>query len=347
MGRGGGAGGGFRGSGFHGGGSSRTHYGGGGSRGFGGGRGSGGRAPGGKGPGGKGPGGPRPGPGGPFWGPRPHRTYIFTGPRRAYGPGCTSVGCAPTLLLVIVLILILVVFASVSQGRSEGDVRASTVERTKLAASDCRLIDDWFEDNMSPKWVFNDRELIKGLRAFYEKTGVQPYLILLPNIDGDVYPTQTEIENELKARYDALMPDGGHVIIGFVEGVPSEYAIGVYAGAKAEVVMDAEAREILMDYLDYYYTDDDLDTEAYFVTAFERTAEKIMKIDEIKSQSTAKIVITVGVVVLVIVIAVAIVRYRKHKADQAKADAEILNSDLSDPSKTDPDEDLKDKYGVD
>ena len=71
-----------------------------------------------------------------------------------------------------------------------------------------------------------------------------------------------------------------------------------------------------------------------------------MKIDEIKSQSVAKIVITVGVVVIVVVIAVAIVRAKKHKADQAKEDAKILASDLSDPSKSDPDSDLKDKYGV-
>lgn len=338
MGRGGGVGGG--GSGFHGGGSSRTHYGGGRSSG-GPGRGSGGRGPGGPRPG---PGGPRPGgPRGPYWG-RPYRPYPYGGPRRYYGPGCWSIGCTPILACVIVVIVLFVIFASVSQG-PDGDVRASTVERTKLPSSDCKTIDSWFEDNMSPRWIHNDKELIKGLRAFYEKTGVQPYLILMPSIDGDVYPTQTEIENELKARYDALMPDGGHVVVGFVEGVPNEYAIGVYAGAKAEVVMDAEAREILMDYLDYYYTSD-LDEEEYFVTAFEKTAEKIMQIDEIKSQSTAKIVITVGIVVIVAVIAVAIVRYRKHKADQAKEDAEILKSDLSDPSKTDPDADLKDKYGV-
>ena len=339
MGRGGGSGGG---SGFRGGGSSRTHYGGGRSSG---GRGGAGSSFGGS--GGRRPGGPRPsGPHGPSWGPRPHRPYPpGRPPRRSYGPGCFAVGCSPVLACVIILLILLIaLFANISQG-PDGEVRASTVERGKLAASDCKMIDDWFEDNMSPRWVYNDRDLVKGLRTFYEKTGVQPYLILMPNINGDVYPTQTEIENELKKRYDAIMPDGGHVVIGFVEGVPSEYGIGVYAGAKAEIVMDAEAREILMDYLDYYYTSD-LDTEEYFVTAFEKTAEKIMKIDEIKSQSVAKIVITVGVVLIVVVIAVAIVRAKKHKADQAKEDAKILASDLSDPSKSDPDSDLKDKYGV-
>ena len=110
--------------------------------------------------------------------------------------------------------------------------------------------------------------------------------------------------------------------------------------------MDSEAREILMDYLDYYY-ESGMSDEEYFVTAFEKTADKIMTIDEIKSVSTAKtlrtVVIIGGAALIIIVIAVAVVLSKKHKAEQAKADAEILHSKLSEDSDTDT---LKDKYKV-
>lgn len=251
-------------------------------------------------------------------------------------------GCSSVLAVLIILIIMLIMIGVSTCSFRGSQVRESTVERTKLPASDCKAIGEWYEDHMSPSWIHNERELIDGLRTFYSKTGVQPYLVLLPDVDGDKYPSDTEIVNKLQEIYDEIMPDGGHVIVGFVEGVENEYGMGVYAGAKAETVMDAEAREILMDYLDYYYTSD-LEDEEYFATAFEKTAEKIMKIDEIKSQSTAKVVIVIGVVLIVIVTAVAVVRSKKYKAEQAKADAEILNSDLSGASDTDP---LKEKYNV-
>ena len=333
MGRGGGTGRG--GSSFHGGGSSRTHYGGGrggrGSASFGHstGRPSGGSSH-------------RPSGHAPFPAPRYHR--------RSYGPvyGRSSMGCGSLFACVIVFILLIAIVGYLHgfDSVSDGQITASTVERTRLPASECKTIDNWFEDNMSPAWVFSDRDLIKGLQTFYDKTGVQPYLVLMPDIDGDVYPTQTEIENKLKDIYDDVMPDGGHIVVGFLEGVPNEYGMGVYAGAQAEIVMDAEAREILMDYLDYYYTSD-LDTEEYFATAFEKTAEKIMKIDEIKSVTRSRtigtVVLVVGVALIIIVTARMVVRAKKYKAEQAKADAEILKSDLPGVSDTDP---LKDKYGV-
>lgn len=251
-------------------------------------------------------------------------------------------GCSSVLAAVIILIVVLIIvgISTCSFGREE--IRESTLERTKLPSADCKKIGDWYEDHMPSSWIHNERELIDGMQAFYSKTGVQPYLVLLPDVDGDKNPSGAKIENKLREIYEEIMPDGGHVIVGFVEGKDSEYATAVCAGAQAEAVMDEEAREILMDYLDYYYTSD-LEDEAYFATAFEKTAEKIMKIDEIKSQSVAKIVIIIGVVLIVIVIAVAIVRSKKHKAEQAKADAEILNSDVSGASGTDP---LKEKYNV-
>lgn len=348
MGRGGGSSGG---SSSHGGGSSRTHYGGGSRGGFSGGSSRGGGPRGGFSGGfrpGRGPG-PGHGPGGPHHhhpGPPPPPRY-----HRRYGGGYYSrrpVGCASILAAVIVIVVLLAFFGFQREydHAPNNQITASTIERTKLPASDCKLIDSWFEDNMRPHWISNDNELIRGLREFYNKTGVQPYLVLMPDIDGDVYPTQSEIDNKLMEIYDEVMPDGGHVVVGFIEGVPNEYALGVYAGAKAEIVMDAEARDILMDYLDYYYTSD-LEDEEYFVTAFRDTADRIMKLDEIKSVSTDKtirtVVIVVAVVALVIIISVAVVRSRKHKAEQAKADAEILNSDIHDPSDTDP---LKNKYDV-
>ena len=203
---------------------------------------------------------------------------------------------------------------------------------------------------MPERWIYNESTLINGMKTFYQKTGVQPYLVLMPSVNGNKYPTDTELTNYLATVYDNVMPDGGHLVVGFLEGNSGDYAIGCYAGLAAETVMDNEAQDILLDYLEYYY-ESDLEDEAYFATVFEKTAEKIMHVDEVTAASrngmVTTIVIIVGLIAIGIIITVAVVKTRRAKAEQAKADAQILNTSLEDLTSAGMGEQsLKDKYGV-
>lgn len=223
------------------------------------------------------------------------------------------------------------------------------MERHPIAASQCKEIGDWYEDNMSDKWIHNSSTLICGLDHFYDKTGVQPYVVIVESIDGvDGCPTDTEFTNYLKDVYDDKMPDGGHLVIGVFDNSTFnaddyDWGFGCYAGKDAESVMDSEAREILIDYLEYYYTMDDLSDEEFLANAISDTGDKIMTVDKIRSSNVKTIVIVLVSLAVVIVVAVFLIRRKKLKAEQAKADAAILNADIGSLSDSDT---LKDKYDV-
>lgn len=266
----------------------------------------------------------------------PSRTYYGRRPS-----GCSVVAA----VLVIVLVIFVLLFQSCTGVFGNGetsDITSSTLERSKLPSSQCKQISGWYEDHMSQRWIYNENVLIKGMKSFYSKTGVQPYLVLIEDVDGNSHPTDTELTNYLADVYDDVMPDGGHLVVGLLEGSPGDYAIGCYAGFAAESVMDNEAKEILLDYLDYYYVSD-MDDEEYFSKVFEMTADKIMTVDKIKSAVWGKVVIVALIVAGVIAVGIVIVRRHKHKADRARADADILNSNLGNSNSNDP---LKDKYDV-
>ena len=222
--------------------------------------------------------------------------------------------------------------------------------RSALANKDCQQINSWYEDNMPDRWIYNEAALLKGMKIFYTKTGVQPYLVLVPSVNGDKYPTDTQFTNYLAEVYDDMMPDGGHLVVGFLEGNSGDYTIGCYAGMAAETVMDSEAQDILLDYLEYYYTSN-MDDEVYFSTVFEKTADKIMHVDEIteasKNNAIFGVAVVTGILAIVIVVSITIVKRRRAKAAEAAAAAQILNSNLSGTIPQAPDaEDLRDKYNV-
>ncbi len=260
------------------------------------------------------------------------------------GAGCGGVGCLTALIIMIAIIMIFSLFYSFggmneSSYSSSGSSSASTMERTKLDSSLCTLSSTWYEDQAD--WITNSSALTNGLRSFYQKTGVQPYLIITTNINGNIYPSESEIVDYSMQRYDQLFTDRGHMILTFVEGEPNEYYIGGYVGSDAETVIDPEAQKILVDYLDYYYTSD-LSDEEYFAKAFEATANKIMTVDQSNTTSRNNMLAVFIVGVVLIAIFSIMLKKKKAAAEKAKADAEILNADLKVPK--DP---LMDKYGID
>lgn len=89
-------------------------------------------------------------------------------------------GCGTVFVIVAaVLLALLLVVALGGGGCSGANVPASTVERTALPAGSVNET-GYFTDE-DGDWIHDPAKLERGLRHFYEETGVQPYVYILPN----------------------------------------------------------------------------------------------------------------------------------------------------------------------
>lgn len=268
--------------------------------------------------------------------------HIHNYGRRPYGggyynrPGSYRGGCGTSLLsMIILLIFLFVVFAMVSSvlgvnhvntftTEERQEIQISTVEREKLPDN---LVSetDYFQDDLG--WIGNAYKLEKGMKYFYQTTGVFPYLWITDNVDGDSWPDDNTIDEKLDAMYDALFKDEGHAIVMYLDAGGGRYITRCLRGASAKTVLDAEATEILLDYLDAYATSD-MDDETYFATCFTKAADRMMS-RTTNSKDVAKTAfMAVAAVVIVAALIFFFIRRRKLKLEQAKVDSEILNSKL-------------------
>ena len=137
--------------------------------------------------------------------------------------------------------------------------------------------------------------------------------------------------------------DEGHLIVIFREypNESSNYIVTATPGFDAETqVMDEQAREILLDYIDYYYTDGDLDEGHFFQKAFMRAGDRIM-IKQMSEKQVFTIIVVVAIVIIGLIIISSIIRKKKvavakqktaqkqAEAQQAKAVAEQKQTDFN------------------
>jgi len=226
-----------------------------------------------------------------MWGPR------WIGPRRYrnYGPtyvpaGGSGCGCFTSLFsTAITIVLVLVLFLAMapascansfsgtgsSMGINQSPAQVSTRVRTKLPSSQCTPIDLWYED--LAEWVDDPSAVTTGLKRFYDKTGVQPYLIISNSIQGDKDYDISQVETYMRERYDDLfVDDDGHLILLFCEPYDGEYDPYLLVGLDAQSVIDVDAEDIIYDTIDRYYSDTSLSNSAYFGKIFSESADTIM-----------------------------------------------------------------------
>lgn len=209
-------------------------------------------------------------------------------------------------------------------------IERSTENREALPESKCTPVDNWYQDDWGD-WINEqgeEKSLINGLVYFYEKTGVQPYLWITGE-DGQNYKYQESVEQLADEKYKELFGDDeGHLIVIFREypNASSDYICTVTPGYDAETqVMDEQAREILLDYIDYYYTNDELNEGEFFRMAFIKAGDRIM-MKQLSFRQMGTIVAVAVILVIGVIIAANIIKKRKvavakQKADQAKAEA--------------------------
>ena len=241
------------------------------------------------------------------------------------------------IIFVVVLIAAFGGFPS-SNSSSSKSVPKSTQNRERLE-SGVGYDNNCIIDNIG--WFDNVTKTEKSIKQFYDKTGVQPYIVL--NAYDSTLLTDTAKEEYAKKWYDEHIKNESTFLYMYFAEPDTDNDVGYMAyvnGKQVSSVMDSEAIEIFWAYVDKYWYSD-MSTDDMFTTIFTKTADRIMTKSTTAADVGNNAVKVIGVIVVFAgIIAVMVIR-RKHKAEEAKETEKILNTPLNGDSEAD---DLLKKY---
>lgn len=257
-------------------------------------------------------------------------------------PPRRSGGCLTNLIaFIIVLIILFIVFFSSINSRTN-DFRSSngqrsTIEREKLDTNNS-YINDCVIDELG--WFDNVSKTESRLKDFWEKTGVQPYIILR-DYDASL-STDSQKEQWATDYYEENFDTENIFLFVYFAEEDTDNDVGYMAyanGYQTSSVMDSEAVEIFWNNIDkYWYTN--LSTDDLMVNAFLDTANTIMHVST-TGKDIFKWVLILAVVILVGVIIIKLLKQKNQRAkEKAEEDQRILNTPIHDIAK----DDLENKY---
>ena len=259
---------------------------------------------------------------------------------RAYRGGGGAGGCLSSILLSIVVLVMLAVFISALSKGGDGGGN-STIQREKISGgafdNNC-VVQDYGVD-----W-FNESKLSSRLKnVFWEKTGVQPYIVLVGydcyNGYGTAEWAERWFDNELGGRTDAL------AYFYFEASNPDD--IGVMElqwGNAAGSIMDSEAEDLFWRTHDYYFENGSSDDTVMYGDMFEAFAKKIMRVSTTGKDLTKWALIAVVVLVVGAFMLVRAAQIRRHKAEEADETVRILEAGKGQQSMGTGDDPLTEKY---
>lgn len=252
-------------------------------------------------------------------------------PSRGYrgymGGSGGSGGVVPLRLSVLVTGLIILVMLVLVLIGVNGRTAKSTINREKLEGS-AAFINDCIVDELG--WFSNTKKASKSLQSFYEKTGVQPYIVLRrydatlrSDSDKDAWATQyydSNIKNENTFLYVYFAEANEDTDVGYMCYVN---------GTKVSSVMDAEAVDIFWGYIDRYWYSD-MTTDALFAKVFDKTGSTIMRVS--KTGADIVVAVIVGAVVIGVFAFLYLGYKKKIERDRQRAEEteRILNSSMQD-----------------
>ena len=241
------------------------------------------------------------------------------------------------IIFVVILIAAFGGFPS-SNSSSTKSVPKSTQNRERLE-SGVGYDNNCIVDNIG--WFDNVTKTEKSIKKFYDKTGVQPYIVL--NDYDSTLLTDTAKEEYAKKWYDEHIKNESTFLYMYFDEPDTDNDVGYMAyvnGKQVSSVMDSEAIEIFWAYVDKYWYSD-MSTDDMFTTIFTKTADRIMTKSTTAADVGNNAVKVIGVIVVFAGIIVVMVIRRKHKAEEAKETEKILNTPLNGDSEAD---DLLKKY---
>lgn len=237
---------------------------------------------------------------------------------RRRGPG----GLKPRhIVMTVAVMVVLFIIIGLASG-SGGKAGRSTVARTRLEGApafsrDC--VDDLAE------WSSDKNTLLRGMESFYKATGVQPALTIATDVDGNADPSDAEIEAFASDEYDKLVGHEKGVLLLFIEWEPSEWNAYYMAGREAQTVMDSEACDILMDYVEAYYVSD-LTEDEYFARVFSETGERIMTVTETAASKLPWMVVAIVAVAGSMCIVMAVQTKARRAREEAEETERLLHT---------------------
>lgn len=241
------------------------------------------------------------------------------------------------IIFVVVLIAAFGGFPS-SNSSSTKSVPKSTQNRERLE-SGVGYDNNCIVDNIG--WFDNVTKTEKSIKKFYDKTGVQPYIVL--NAYDSTLLTDTAKEEYAKKWYDEHIKNESTFLYMYFAEPDTDNDVGYMAyvnGKQVSSVMDSEAIEIFWAYVDKYWYSD-MSTDDMFTTIFTKTADRIMTKSTTAADVGNNAIKVIGVIIVFAGIIVVMVLRRKHKAEEAKETEKILNTPLNGDSEAD---DLLKKY---
>lgn len=279
----------------------------------------------------------RPSGGGYYRGPSYHRTTVYAG-----GPGYyrrSSGSFFGAVISFIVGVMLLSLFAWVLMSAMSGsDIQMSSINREPLDKQYVDLTGEWYKDDIGD-WISDKVTLERGMRQFYDETGVAPYLYLTETVDGNTRPTETEMNEFANKLYNQLFTDEGHVLVIFQEyNSDGQYYSYYLAGKMAKTVLDDEAGEILLDYIDHYYYSD-LTEDQLFAKAFAETGERMMTRTKSLGERVMMPILVIVIMIVGLLILKAVFKRKKEKAAETER---ILNTPVEHIGSGSSD--LEDKY---
>lgn len=270
---------------------------------------------------------------------RPSSSYVGGIPSGGGSGGCTARGCLMAIIVFFIFILVITaaaIFIQLASNGSSNDILASSIEREPLPKGSVNET-GYFTDELG--WIRNKTKLENGLKYFYDKTGVQPYLYIIDNIDGNHYPSENEMDSYANNLYEELFTDEAHLLLVFFE-YDSRYMDWYVAGTQAKSVIDNEAADILLDYIDRYYYDNNLTDEEFFSKSFMDAADRMMTVTR---SPWIDVLIVISFVILVLILFSWWIKAKKQKNLEAKQMEDILNTPLDSFGDTEAEE-LASKY---
>lgn len=241
------------------------------------------------------------------------------------------------IIFVVVLIAAFGGFPS-SNSSSTKSIPKSTQNRERLE-SGVGYDNNCIVDNIG--WFDNVTKTEKSIKKFYDKTGVQPYIVL--NAYDSTLLTDTAKEEYAKKWYDEHIKNESTFLYMYFAEPDTDNDVGYMAyvnGKQVPSVMDSEAIEIFWAYVDKYWYSD-MSTDDMFTTIFTKTADRIMTKSTTAADVGNNAIKVIGVIIVFAGIIVVMVLRRKHKAEEAKETEKILNTPLNGDSEAD---DLLKKY---
>lgn len=241
------------------------------------------------------------------------------------------------IIFIVVLVAAFGGFPS-SNSSSTKSVPKSTQNRERLE-SGVGYDNNCIIDNIG--WFDNVTKTEKSIKKFYDKTGVQPYIVL--NAYDSTLLTDTAKEEYAKKWYDEHIKNESTFLYMYFAEPDTDNDVGYMAyvnGKQVSSVMDSEAIEIFWAYVDKYWYSD-MSTDDMFTTIFTKTADRIMTKSTTAADVGNNAIKVIGVIVVFAGIIVVMVLRRKHKAEEAKETEKILNTPLNGDSEAD---DLLKKY---